>query len=247
MPSYVRSRLLNAREFTQAELFHLKQNDPVFRSTVIEDLRSVMKFEHYLFAGIDLQSCEADKGFVLETDMPRALTDSYQQQQLFDVDPLMKGLSADRPTLSWFDIPDAAAEAATVKPLMTLLDLYAIAPRTVVSFWNDKNQLYGCAIFTRSSRFNAHERSLLQWTGKRLHDDMSKPILKAFNAQVGLNANESRCLQLASFGMTSEEIGLEMGFPTETINTYIKLATRKLGSKNRSQAVADALRLGIIQ
>ncbi|WP_162148922.1 helix-turn-helix transcriptional regulator [Asticcacaulis sp. AC466] len=247
MPSYVRSRLLNARDFTRAELFHLKQNEPVFRSTVIEDLRSVMKFQHYLFAGIDLQGCEAGKGFVLETDMPAAITDSYRQQRLFDIDPLMTGLSADRPTLSWFDIPKAATEAATVIPLTTLLDLHAIAPRTVVSLWNDKNQLYGCAIFTRSSRFDESERGLLQWVGKRLHDDMSKPILKAFNAQVGLNANETRCLQLASHGMTSEEIGLEMGFPTETINTYIKLAIRKLGSKNRSQAVADGLRLGVIQ
>jgi DNA-binding CsgD family transcriptional regulator len=47
--------------------------------------------------------------------------------------------------------------------------------------------------------------------------------------------------------MTSEEIAAATGYKTETVNSYLKSATRKLGTANRLEAVADAIRRGIIE
>ena len=246
MPSYVRSRLLSAREFAVSELDNLKKVDPVFQLPVIEHLRQVVPFEQYLFGGVDIDGCQTGKGVVLATDMPLDLIKSYQAQNLHGADPLFAHISPDKPHASWFDLTLEAASAPQARPVAQLCDLYALAPRTLFSFWNDKDVRYGLAVFTRRTPFLPQEREVLQWASRKLHDDLSKPILRAFNAQVGLNASEQKCLELASRGLTSEEIGQEIGLTTDTVNTFIKIATRKLGANNRAQAVADAIRLGII-
>ena len=246
MPSYVRSRLLNAREFAVAELDNLKQVDPVFQLPVIEHLRQVVPFDQYLFGGVDIDGCQTGKSVVLATDMPLDLVKSYQGQGLHSADPLFDHISPDAPHASWFDLTPEEATSPRARPVVQLCDLHALAPRTLFSFWGERGERYGLAVFTRATPFSASEREVLQWVARKLHDDMSKPILRAFNAQVGLNASEQKCLELASRGLTSEDIGEQLGLTTDTINTFIKIATRKLGANNRAQAVADAIRLGII-
>ena len=44
-----------------------------------------------------------------------------------------------------------------------------------------------------------------------------------------------------------EEIALVTGYQSDTVNTYIKSAVHKLGAKNRSQAVAEAIRQRLIE
>ncbi len=246
MPSYVRSRLLNAREFAVAELDNLKKVDPVFQLPVIEHLRQVVSFEQYLFGGVDLDGCQTGKSVVLATDMSLDLIRTYQAQALHGADPLFDHVSPETPHASWFDLTPEEATAPRARPVVQLCDLHALAPRTLFSFWNERGVRYGLAVFTRQTPFLPQEREVLQWVAQKLHDDLSKPILRAFNAQVGLNANEQKCLDLASRGHTSEEIGQQLGLTTDTVNTFIKIATRKLGANNRAQAVADAIRLGII-
>ncbi len=246
MPSYVRSRLLSAREFAVSELTHLKTLDPVFQLPVIEHLQQVVPFEHYYFGGVDLDGCQTGKGVVLATDMADDLIESYQGQNLYDADPLFDRLSPQTPNASWFDLSPAEANAPRTRPVVQLLALHDLSPRTLFSFWNERGSRYGLAVFTRAAPFTVHERALLQWASHKLHDDMSGPVLRAFNAQVGLNTNETKCLERASRGLTSEAIAAELGLTTDTVNTFMKIATRKLGAANRSQAVADAIRLGII-
>ncbi|ESQ79215.1 hypothetical protein AEYBE204_09405 [Asticcacaulis sp. YBE204] len=171
---------------------------------------------------------------------------TFVRERYTSIDPLIQNLTAEQPDLSWFDLPKAVTQAPEVKPMQRLFDDYHIAPRTIFSFWNDRDGLYGTAGFTRRTPFTSDERAVLRWASHRLHADMSQPVLRAFNAQVGLTDSEQKCLELASRGLTSEETGLKAGLSTETVNTYFKSATRKLGARNRSQAIADAIRLHII-
>ncbi|MDC7683313.1 LuxR C-terminal-related transcriptional regulator [Asticcacaulis sp. BYS171W] len=246
MPSYVRSRLLSAREFAISELASLKESDPAFHPAIIESLRAVVPFEHYGFSGVDLDGCKTGSGILLSTDMPMDMFTTYLSERYAKIDPILHALTPDQTDVSWFDLPDAVKQAQQIKPMQRLFDRYHIAPRTVFSFWNDQGGLYGSAGFTRQTPFTPDERAVLKWASRKLHDDMALPILRAFNAQVGLTDNEQKCLELASRGLTSEEAGLKTGLSTETVNTYFKSATRKLGARNRSQAIADAIRLRII-
>jgi len=62
----------------------------------------------------------------------------------------------------------------------------------------------------------------------------------------GLNKNERKCLLWCACGKTSNEIAEILGLSEHTVNHYFILASQKLGVTNRAQAVARAIKLGII-
>lgn len=61
-----------------------------------------------------------------------------------------------------------------------------------------------------------------------------------------LNDREIECLQLVGNGMKSEAIGEQLNLSVHTVNAYLGSATTKLNAVNRIQAIAKAIRLGII-
>jgi LuxR family transcriptional regulator len=61
-----------------------------------------------------------------------------------------------------------------------------------------------------------------------------------------LSKGELACLVQASLGLTSENIAKATGYQAETVNSYIKSATKKLGAANRTQAIAQAIRRRLI-
>ncbi|MEX3007010.1 LuxR C-terminal-related transcriptional regulator [Hoeflea sp. TYP-13] len=61
-----------------------------------------------------------------------------------------------------------------------------------------------------------------------------------------LNDRELQCLQLAADGYKSEAIAEELTLSVHTVNAYLGFAATKLDSVNRIQAIAKAIRLGLI-
>ena len=63
----------------------------------------------------------------------------------------------------------------------------------------------------------------------------------------GLNANERNCLVWCACGKTSNEIAEILNLSEHTVNHYFILASQKLAVNNRAQAVAKAMKLGIVR
>ena len=57
---------------------------------------------------------------------------------------------------------------------------------------------------------------------------------------VRLTARERECLRLTAQGMTAKQIAHKLGRAVGTVNLHLNLAIRKLGAKNRVQAIARA-------
>lgn len=70
-------------------------------------------------------------------------------------------------------------------------------------------------------------------------------VEKAASRQT-LSERELACLQQAGDGCRSEEIAERLGLSVHTVNAYLSAATAKLDSVNRIQAIAKAIRLGLI-
>jgi DNA-binding NarL/FixJ family response regulator len=62
----------------------------------------------------------------------------------------------------------------------------------------------------------------------------------------GLTDQEIEILQLAAAGLTNKHIGAQQFWSETTVNRKMRQIYRKLGVKNRVQAVAEASRLGLI-
>jgi DNA-binding NarL/FixJ family response regulator len=69
---------------------------------------------------------------------------------------------------------------------------------------------------------------------------------KRFTEAPELSKREREILRLLSHGLTNEEIGKELFISPETVRTHVRRAIAKLGAKTRTQAVAIALRKGLI-
>jgi DNA-binding CsgD family transcriptional regulator len=67
-----------------------------------------------------------------------------------------------------------------------------------------------------------------------------------FGPRVQLTPRELAVLRLASIGARSSEVGKALDIGAETVRSHLKKAQTKLGVRNRTQAVAEALRQGLI-
>jgi len=62
-----------------------------------------------------------------------------------------------------------------------------------------------------------------------------------------LTRREREVLRLIAGGMSNEEIGRELFISTQTVRTHVRRAIAKLQARNRTQAVATALRRSLIE
>jgi DNA-binding NarL/FixJ family response regulator len=61
-----------------------------------------------------------------------------------------------------------------------------------------------------------------------------------------LTRREREVLSLLAEGLTHDEIGARLSISAETVRTHVRKASERLGATNRTQAVAMALRQGLI-
>jgi LuxR family transcriptional regulator, quorum-sensing system regulator BjaR1 len=85
--------------------------------------------------------------------------------------------------------------------------------------------------------------SLRLAAGQLLTDVFSAP---RGAAETALAQREIDCLQWSAAGKTSVETGTILGLSPHTVNQHLASAGAKLGAVNRTQAVAKAVRLGLI-
>ena len=76
------------------------------------------------------------------------------------------------------------------------------------------------------------------------------PLLGALALQqegATLSLRDERLLEFISNGLTDERIGEELHLSAETVRANVRTVVRSLGARNRTHAVALALKTGVIQ
>lgn len=61
-----------------------------------------------------------------------------------------------------------------------------------------------------------------------------------------LSPRQIECLRLAAAGKTSSEIAIVLGISSRTVDQYVGEACERLKVRNRIQAVAKAMTLGLL-
>lgn len=61
-----------------------------------------------------------------------------------------------------------------------------------------------------------------------------------------LSPRQIECLRLAAAGKTSVEIAVTLGLSSRTVDQYVGEACERLRVRNRVQAVAKAMELGLL-
>jgi LuxR family transcriptional regulator, quorum-sensing system regulator BjaR1 len=176
---------------------------------------------------------------------PTELMARYDQASLMMSSPVLSRLrSSTIPfTVDLEELAGSGERGAEVLAIMRAHNMqrFAVFPvadpggqRGVVSFYGDRPVLA--------------EQEMLELSMLSIHlfDRLYQISRSNQKPGEGLTEREIDCLNWTAAGKTSAEISEILGLSEHTVNHYLNRATRKLDTVNRTQAVAKALRTGII-
>ncbi|MEO9340719.1 helix-turn-helix transcriptional regulator [Mesorhizobium sp. SB112] len=111
-----------------------------------------------------------------------------------------------------------------------------------------QNGQYGVVIFS-GRNIELQQQALYEIHGRCFSLFSAIIQIRASNEQKlpAISKREIECLRLTANGHTSEAIAALLKLSVHTANQYMTSAAQKLNAVNRMQAVAKALRLGLIQ
>lgn len=183
------------------------------------------------------------EGFSIDTDLPPAFIEAYMADKLPQIDPFILATRSSKKVVVESDL---YVDREAPQRLLYLQRIFGVHNRTIVPILRDET-VYGAVGYTRGTPFDPAEIAFLELVSGAVHHAFTKPLMERYAVdQMRLSKGEMACLAQASLGLTSESIGKATGYRLETVNSYIKSATKKLGAANRTQAIAEAIRRRLI-
>lgn len=210
---------------------------------IVQLFRKAVPFDFIAVVGMDFDDYAIGNGHSVDTDLPPAFLETYYSENWVQNDPFVQATRGAEEVIIEEDVYKTNPPE---QRLSYIFRTFGISNRTLFPLRRD-DKVYGAVTFCRSEKFTHLEMAFLSMIAPVLHDAFVRPIVERFGAEhLKLTKGELAALQGASRGSTSEAISAETGFSAQTVDTYIKSATKKLGAKNRTQAVADAIRRNLI-
>jgi LuxR family transcriptional regulator len=209
----------------------------------IARLRGAVAFDYVAVSGLDLDPFRFGDLRSVDSDFPPGFLDVYFAERLHLSDPFV---AAAKKAEGYVVEADVFAEVAPSQRLLSLMDSCGVFNRTLFPIRRN-GRAFGAVTFTRKMKFVPDEIDFLNRVAHLVHFETTRSLMDKFAAQsLKLSGGELACLRLAAHGMTSEEVSSATSYTAETVNTYMKTASRKLNAKNRAHAIAEALRRNII-
>jgi DNA-binding CsgD family transcriptional regulator len=246
MPTYKTQNISAPKDQAALEVQANKLGTVHAQLPAIAQLRAIVPFDQYALSGLDYPGLGIGAGVMLGSDMPPEFLRSFLDQGLYRQDPMSAMLSPETPWASWHDLSPEERARPELGPIRLLQTLHGVSTRSVIAFYRGRNH-FGGATFTRDTPFTAPEKFILEAAARMIHTELSDLQLRNMAEHTGLNVGEVSCLNAASHGMSAEDCATTTGFTVETVASYIKSATKKLGANNRTQAVAEAIRRRLIR
>ena len=228
------------------EIAGLKSQFDVFRLmkrlTDLYRSRAFMVFNRPPVTSLDLQ------GNTIITNWPPELLTAYDQEGLLLNSPLLRRLR--NSTLPFcYDVSDInnARDDDKANTVIALLERFRML-RCAHFPTHDASGLRGCVSLSGDrEQFTHQEMSELSYISTHVYDRLAHIRHMDTRLADTLTDREIDCLTWTAAGKTSAEIANIVGLSEHTVNHYLNRATKKLDTVNRTQAVAKALRIGLIK
>lgn len=210
---------------------------------IVDTLARAIPFDYIAVSGLDVDDFRFGETISSDTTFPPAFIEAYIAEGLGKTDPFVR--EARNATTTVIEA-EVYARSEPPSRLVYLAETFGIHNRTLVPIRRG-DVTYGAITMTRDVCFRPDEITFMNVVAEAIHAHVTQPIRDRFAAeQMKLTTGELACLAQASYGLTSEAIGKATGYQTETVNSYMKSATKKLRVSNRTQAIAEAIRRKLI-
>ncbi|MCJ2047126.1 LuxR family transcriptional regulator [Methylobacterium sp. J-078] len=187
------------------------------------------------------------RGHVLVNTFPSEWGQRYLARGYAFHDPTVRQLGFSTTPFAWSDLgPRLAGDAAALR-VMNEAGEFALRDGITVPLMTLDGNVAGFSLSGERLALDPADRPMLHLMATYAFGHLLR--LRGRNAPVAaikLAPREREALQWAAEGKTDWEIGEVMGISTHGVDFHLRSARTKLGTTNRTQAVAVALRRGLI-
>jgi len=182
------------------------------------------------------------------TNWPVELLTLYDREGMLAGSPLLRQMRKSTVPFSYdLTAGDMRRSDAAADIVIGLFERFNM-PRGAYFPTHDASGLRGAVSFSGDrATFSIDEMMTLAFLSTCIYDRLAELRSLDADASSALTDREIDCLNWTAAGKTSVEIAEILKLSEHTVNHYLNRATKKLDTVNRTQAVAKALRIGIIK
>ncbi|HEV7433705.1 MAG TPA: LuxR C-terminal-related transcriptional regulator [Pseudorhizobium sp.] len=179
------------------------------------------------------------------TNLPADLIAAFDRENLLSSSPVLKRLrDSSLPFL--FDMEDVTKERGDTRS-ETLFREHALLHWAYFPV-QDGTSLRGAIAWAWENRLVTTQQMMeLGYIAIHVYECLRQIRNATFRSTDTLTDREIDCLNWTAAGKTSAEIAEILGLSEHTVNHYLNRAAKKVDAVNRAQAVAKALRAGLIK
>lgn len=227
------------------EIGRLKTQFDVFR--FMKGLTEAYRCRAFMVINLPpITSFELQSNTVIN-NWPAELLSTYDQEGLLPTSPVLQRLR--RTTLPFvYDLALAPNREASKSQLVIALFEKFRMTRFICLPTHDASGMRGAVSLAGDREpFSPEEIKDLCYVAIHVYDRLAE--IRSMDVRVvdALTDREIDCLNWTAAGKTSAEIAEILALSEHTVNHYLNRATKKLDTVNRTQAVAKALRVGLIK
>ena len=206
-------------------------------------------FNSFLIAGVPRPGERLD-GYQLASGMPEAWFERYLTNNYVLDDPVVKRLRATSRPFVWSDtLADSTTDDAG-RLIMEEAKAFKLEDGFGVPVFGNDGFLAAVTMGGPALDLSDRDRGVLHLVAIYAHSqirDLLQEEEDDVSRGIKLSPRELECLKWTSAGKTSWEISKILSISHHTVDWYLTSLGRKLGAANRTQAVAEAFRRGILQ
>ena len=190
-----------------------------------------------------------EMSFVLAAAAPEEWVKHYTAKRYQEIDPVLQQVPNRRMPFFWSDLLTEARLSAKQRVLLEESREHGMQGGISIPVHGPQGEAF--VISLARSNGNANDRALIA----PLHI-LGANFFLAFSSRLGrpeprpiltrLTDRERECLTWSANGKSAWAISQIIGVSENTVNFHLKSAMKKLGTSNRVQAVAIAVRAGLI-
>jgi len=207
-------------------------------------------YEHFFMTGLPTRPSEHIREYAMVSGWPEEWLSRYSDRGYVHVDPVIRKIRVSTMPFMWeeafYDHDDQDA-----RRVMDESPSFGLVEGMTVPI-HDMKGFHAGVCFSAPHRvhWTSSARAALHLIAIYAHGRASA-IISARNGERSkspppLSARETECLKWSSAGKSAWDISVILGISTHTAAEHLQNASRKLDTVNRVQAVAEALRLGLI-
>ncbi len=182
---------------------------------------------------------------VLAFRTPASLMGYYRTKRIIEFDPIIKRTGRSLVPFEWSEIRDLRDDDPRVRELWGVRSEFSLHNGFVVPIHRHVSGPAGVSLGTDKAPDEIRNKPDLALMALYLFDRVAC-LCGAERKAPGLTEREKEVLTCVAVGKTAWEIGEILGIAKRTVDEHTHSAGRKLGAVNRVQAVAIALRSGLI-